>query len=308
MIHHSFSSWIFFDYLVTVLYSRTQITSYKPGQFTNRRQRKPHSDCTPVRRCGNFTLPALRFEDRGYHNLGLSLVGLLAKLLRRALDSDLFFRILEVADHRSENRLTELGMIAQAMEFAKINGVVGDYFEFGLWQGKTFRYAHKMMRRYSVKGMKLWGFDSFQGLPTHQSRPDNIWYEGQFAYGRDQLERDILACGFKPQDYELVEGFYDQSLDDALVERLIRDQVKASIVYIDCDLYESTRPVMRFISNFLQNGTILCFDDYFTYKGASDEGEARALAEFSAQNPRFCFIPYMSYSPVGQSFIVRIRP
>lgn len=240
--------------------------------------------------------------------MGQPMMDLLAKLLRRVLNSGLFLRIVEVVDRRSENRVKELGMIAQGMEFAKINGVRGDYFEFGLWQGKTFKYAHKMMRRYSVSGMKLRGFDSFRGLPTHESRPDNIWHEGQFVFSRDHLERELLTCGFKPQDYELVEGFYDQSLDDALVERLSREQVKAAVVYIDCDLYESTCPVLMFISNFLQNGTIVCFDDYFNYKGAKDEGEARALAEFCAENPRFDFMPYMPYAPLGQSFIVRIHP
>ena len=72
-------------------------------------------------------------------------------------------------------------MIAQAFEFKKINGVEGDYFEFGLWQGKTFVYAHKMMRRYEIKDMKLRGFDSFEGLPAHENSQDNIWREGQFC-------------------------------------------------------------------------------------------------------------------------------
>lgn len=227
--------------------------------------------------------------------------------LKRILQSDWVMRLLEVADRRSENRVTEFGMIAQAMEFAKINGVSGDYFEFGLWQGKTFKYAHKMRRRYGVKGLRLRGFDSFQGLPAHSDSPDNIWHKGQFAYGRVSLERDLRASGFDAADYELVEGFYDQSLTPQLVEHLRAQNVRAAIVYIDCDLYESTQPVLRFIGNFLQNGTIVCFDDYYNYKGAKDEGEARALSEFLAANPRFEFIPYYLYAPLGQSFIVRVN-
>jgi hypothetical protein len=199
-------------------------------------------------------------------------------------------------------------MLAQAMEFAKINGVGGDYFEFGLWQGKTFKYAHKMIRRYSLKGIKLRGFDSFQGLPSHENRSDNIWHKGQFAYGRNLLERDLLDSGFKSTEYELVERFYDDSLNEELVAKLSLAGVKAAVVYIDCDLYESTKPVLKFIVNFLQNGTIICFDDYYNYKGAKDEGEARAIAEFLLENPHIEFIPYMIYSPLGQSFITRIQP
>ena len=245
-----------------------------------------------------------RFFDLIYHN------GKSAKvrwLKRTLLDSTWFYRLVEIFDRRSENRLTELGMIAQAMEFAKINEVGGDYFEFGLWQGKTFQYAHKMMRRYSLHGMKLRGFDSFQGLPDHARTNDNIWHAGQFAYSRAALEKDLRNYGFRFIDYELVEGFYDASLNDGLVRGLKAKQVRAAIVYIDCDLYESTRPVLRFIANFLQNGTIVCFDDYFNYKGSRDQGEARALNEFCAEYPAFEFMPYLTYSPLGQSFIVRLR-
>lgn len=231
---------------------------------------------------------------------------MLTRLLKSLADSDWVLRLLEVADRRSENRITEFGIIAQAMEFAKINSVRGDYFEFGLWQGKTFRHAYRLRNRYSVQGMKLRGFDSFQGLPEFEKERDEIWSAGQFAYGRERLDADLASWGLQRHDYELVAGFYDQSLDDALVARLQRENVQAAVVYIDCDLYESTRPVLRFLANFLQNGTIVCFDDYFNYKGAPDQGEARALSEFLAANPRFQFIPYQPYAPLGQSFIVRL--
>ena len=61
------------------------------------------------------------------------------------------------------------------------------------------------------------------------------------------------------------------------------------------------------MSHFLQNGTIVCFDDYFNYKGARDQGEAQALSEFCVEHSGFEFVPYMVYSPLGQSFIVRLR-
>lgn len=231
----------------------------------------------------------------------------LSERLKRLLNSYAFLRLVEVFDRRSENRITEFGMIAQAMEFAKINNMEGDYFEFGLWQGKTFKYAHKMRRRYAVEQMKLRGFDSFQGLPQHQDSQDNIWHAGQFAFSRPQLEQELRLSGFLDADFELIEGFYDDSLNPTLIERLSAENVKASVVYIDCDLYESTRPVLRFMAHFIQNGTIICFDDYYNYKGAKDEGEARALSEFLAEHPKFEFIPYMPYAPLGQAFIVRIH-
>lgn len=231
------------------------------------------------------------------------------KFLQGLMNSPHALRLLEVLDRRSENRMTEFGMLAQAFEFVKINGVRGDYFEFGVWQGKTFAYARTMARRYRVRPVMFRAFDSFAGLPPVDTKANHeVWTEGQFACSKPEFERILASKGFQPEEYELVEGFYDQSLNDALIGRLTKAGVKAAIVYVDCDLYESTVPVLRFIRHFLQDGTIVCFDDYYNYRGLPGHGEQKALAEFLQDNPGVRLIPYMAYSPLGQSFICSIKP
>src|SRR6267142_3696703 len=91
--------------------------------------------------------------------------GVLLKLARRLGNTRVAIRLIEGVDLHSDNRLRERGMLAQAFEFKTINNVPGDYFEFGLWRGKTFLHAHEMKQRYRCDKMRLWGFDSFQGLP-----------------------------------------------------------------------------------------------------------------------------------------------
>lgn len=229
------------------------------------------------------------------------------KALQGLLNSPFALRLTEVLDRRSENRMTEFGMLAQAFEFSKINGVRGDYFEFGVWRGKTFTYARTMARRYRVSPIRFRAFDSFAGLPpVDGSARHEVWKEGQFACSKPEFEQILATKGFRPDEYELVEGFYDKSLDDTLVQRLKQADVKAAIVYIDCDLYESTVPVLRFIRHFLQDGTIVCFDDYFNYRGQPGHGEQKALAEFLQDNPDIRLSPYMAYSPLGQSFICSV--
>jgi O-methyltransferase len=223
--------------------------------------------------------------------------------MRRFLNHPLMLRLVEVFDRRSENRNTEFGMLAQCFEFCKINEIKGDYFEFGVWRGKTFDYARTMARRYSYGPLVFRGFDSFQGLPQVPDRSHEIWSEGQFTCSRIEFEEILRKKGFQTDDYALVEGFYAQSLTPALSEQLRQKGVKASIIYVDCDLYESTRDVLAFIPPFLQQGTILCFDDFYNYRGRSDEGEQRAFKEFCAQHTEFTFSPYIHYSPLGMSFI-----
>ena len=90
-------------------------------------------------------------------------------------------------------------MLASAFEFKKINNVPGDYFEFGLWRGKTF----VLCARNEIAGIGAMecGFldlDSFQGLPAVDDRRDNVWTEGQFACSEREF-RDILGrAGLRP--------------------------------------------------------------------------------------------------------------
>jgi len=224
---------------------------------------------------------------------------------RRLLDAPTSSQLVRFLDIRSENRMRELGMIATAFEFQAIDGIRGDYLEFGLYRGRTFCHAYRMKRRYGRRDMLLWGFDSFQGLPQIEDHRDNVWSSDQFSCSEAELRRILRRDGLTNQEYRLVSGYYEESLDSRAHEKL--DGRTAAIVYVDCDLYESTRVVLNFVARYLGNGTVVCFDDYYCYKGAPDQVEQRALAEFLAAMPEYQFIPWFDYCPVGKSFIIRTK-
>ena len=58
----------------------------------------------------------------------------------------------------------------------------------------------------------------------------------------------------------IIKGFYKSSLNNKLKENFKKRKIKASLVTIDCDLYESAVPVFKFL-NFFQEGTIIYLDD-----------------------------------------------
>jgi O-methyltransferase len=225
--------------------------------------------------------------------------------VRNFLSQSWVIRIVEAIDAFSENRFAKRGMISQAFAFAGVNGVAGDYFEFGLARGETFLIAHRMRRRYSLDQMKLFGFDSFEGLPEIDDARDNVWSMGQYACSEDDLRKILRKHGMRPTEYELIKGYYDRSLNAELHERLA--DRKAAIAYIDCDLYSSTKLVLNFLRSYLVDGSIVCFDDYYSYKGNPDQGEQKALSEFLQSSSEFAFIPWTDYFPLGKSFIVRLR-
>ena len=71
--------------------------------------------------------------------------------------------------------------------------------------------------------------------------------------------------------------------------------MKAAIVWIDCDLYESTVPVLDFIVPFVQTGTIFCFDDWFSFAGHFMKGEIRATREWLERNPDIRLTQYRDF-------------
>lgn len=125
------------------------------------------------------------------------------------------------------------------------NGIPGDYLEFGTGEGFSFACAHRANLRSSKLLRKLWGFDSFEGLPQETSERDQhrAWVEGEMAIGLQQFERHCRRNGIR--NYELVPGFFSESLSrfgDA-------DFPVGSIAfaYVDCDLYTSTLDVLKFL-------------------------------------------------------------
>ena len=80
---------------------------------------------------------------------------------------------------------------------------------------------------------------------------------------------------------------------------------KAAIVMIDCDLYASTKIVLDFITDLIDSGTIIIFDDWYSFKADPNMGEQKACNEWVEKNKNINLIPYGKYGHNFQmSFIV----
>jgi hypothetical protein len=79
---------------------------------------------------------------------------------------------------------------------------------------------------------------------------------------------------------------------------------KVGVVHIDVDLYSSTKEVLIFSKPLLKIGTLIIFDDYYSYPPKGEKGEMRALLEFCKGNIGFEVKEWKAYSTFGQSFFV----
>jgi len=175
----------------------------------------------------------------------------------------------------------------------------GYYFEFGSHEANTMRMAWDSFRY--LFDWDFIAFDSFEGLPEIESiDKQEIWQKGKLATAEEDFIRLCVSHGMPRAKLRTVCGYYDQSLTDSLRNELLPK--KAAVVYIDCDLYRSTVPVLKFIKDFLQTGTVIVFDDWNCFYGDPDRGERLAWREFREANPEFHFEDFVA-NGMQRSFI-----
>ena len=193
------------------------------------------------------------------------------------------------------------------MGFIKDCKVEGAYMEFGCADGGSLADAYRAARRCNLQDMRFFAFDSFEGLPEPIGLDaDRLrrYEKGEFACNIDKYKRNIKLQGVDLNRVTITPGWYDKTLTKDL--RASLSIGRAAVIMIDCDLYESTVPVMDFITDYIQDGTVLIFDDWFSYKGRTDRGEAKAFYEWLLKNPSFKANKYHNTSRTMMSFIMQV--
>jgi len=201
-------------------------------------------------------------------------------------------------------RFENLRMLETAFGFLANEGITGDYAEFGVFQGATFSAAFHAARRWGNRAMRFHAFDSFAGLPDLEARDaGGPFHAGQFSATRPFFERRLRKNGVDLSRVTITEGYFDETLTSARREQIALRQV--AIAVVDCDLYSSTVPVLRFLSDLLVDGAILIFDDWYCFKSSPQHGEQRACREWLLEQSGLTLAEYRSFHWSGQSFIVQ---
>jgi O-methyltransferase len=185
--------------------------------------------------------------------------------------------------------------------------IEGDYLEFGCADGTSLVDMFDAVKQYhQLRPMHFYIFDSFEGLPEPSGLDGDVnrrYAKGDFSCSLSDYKRNVVRGGVDLTRVTCTPGWYNESLSDDLKQRLpLR---KAAIILVDCDLYESTVPVLNFITDYIQSGTIIIFDDWFSYKGRLDLGEAKAFDEWLTKNPKIKATEYQKAGRTMTSFILQ---
>ena len=191
----------------------------------------------------------------------------------------------------------------QAYDYLAANFIEGDYYEFGCHKARTFRMSLSEARKKNFNNMNFYAFDSFAGLPQI-SIIDRFpgWNKGGLKTTEESFDAIIKKHGLFLDRIVKVKGFYNDILTAEMQKQFTEKEQKPAIVYVDCDLYESAAAVLHFIEPLLQDGSIVCFDDWNNYKANPNKGERRAFKEF-VDRSGLHFEEFISVGWFGKSFI-----
>lgn len=131
------------------------------------------------------------------------------------------------------------------------------------------------------------------------------FFEGQFAYNRKNVEKNLRKHGMEFDKVQLIEGFYEDTLDEELKKNLKAEY--AGVVMMDCDLYSSTCTALNWLEGLIADKTVVIFDDWYSFTEGEELGQQRALKEFQQRNRHLVFEPYIEYERSGKVFLVRER-
>lgn len=173
--------------------------------------------------------------------------------------------------------------------------VPGDIVEFGVFQGDWIEHLYVSLEK-NESQKKIYGFDSFEGLPRPDAANDlDCWVEGQYSADYKSVY-DKLKCEIRPR-LILVPGWFNISVKSQLAINI------ETICYcrIDCDLYESAKSALEFLTDRLANNAIIIFDDW-THD--ENKGETKAFIEWAPRS-RLQF-EFLAHNSIGHLYL-RVR-
>jgi len=178
----------------------------------------------------------------------------LLKNVKTDVREELYWRELHSDELESH---VSLAFLAGLLELVSTTDALqGDIIELGTYKGgTTISLAHYLQLIGSKK--KVYACDTFAGHPYGTS--SKIWM-AKSHFSDTNLEHVQRKCELFHVDdrIRLVEGRFEDSLDPALRHEMF------SLAFIDCDLYQSAKYSLTWLTSHLTKGGVIVTHDYFS--------------------------------------------
>ena len=203
------------------------------------------------------------------------------------------------------HNLEKYHVLKKVHYLSAIENIEGDYLEFGVFTGSSFSHSIRCCQKMQklnpkVLGTKFYGFDSFSGFGEIIEEDIHPFYTDEnFSTSLAAVEKRVARAA-KNLGYQLVPGFFSDSLKDGPDSFGIK---KARIIFIDSDTYSSASEALIFCTSVIQDGAFIILDDFYSYRGSNSRGVAKAFNEFIEKN-KIQVRHVFTYGMGGTVFIV----
>ncbi len=207
----------------------------------------------------------------------------------RKLDGFIPANVLVLPATPSILRLQNREGLQLALEYVQRSGLQGHYAEFGVFWGNSFFSAYHCFANV-LKG-NFYAFDSFEGLSSPDSL-ETLYTSGDFrqhsySFNKKSFRAVGELLGIPFDRIRIVQGYYQDTLKADSANNYHLKSQSISICAIDCDLYESTKIALDFVSPFIESGGLIYFDDWRLCRASPIVGERAAALSWLRENPSF---------------------
>ncbi len=191
-----------------------------------------------------------------------------------------------------------LARIKSVLEQIKNRSSSGAILEFGVWEGYSLSKMVSFLRENKMTN-KVYGFDSFAGLPASEPnlKDGKMWNIGEYASTLQNTKSELINVLGHIDDISLIQGVYSQILNQELLEGL--NIQKADLVHVDCDMISSCEDVLNFCKPIIKPGTFLVFDEW-------DLGEDRCWRAFEERYIKSARVIPVEISVSCENYIVEV--
>jgi hypothetical protein len=180
------------------------------------------------------------------------------------------------------------------------------YLEFGVFVGTSMACMYRAASAASATGLRLIGFDSFQGMPAGVAeQTDGRWHKGDLYADVALTRANLRRLGVPVDRVELVEGWFEDTLNDETRSRLRVD--RAAVVMIDCVSASATKMVLGFVAPLIRDRAVVYVDGWES-AGLADGGlgKREAFNLWIASHPELTSeeLPALRYANIARAFLI----
>ena len=182
--------------------------------------------------------------------------------------------------------INRLNNLANSIKKFRESKTPYSFVECGVAQGGCLAFMKHCLVSYNQNGHKIFGFDSFEGMPSVSKEDCPEVFDGAAGdpskwvgyncskYGEQAVHDTFKLLNLPMDNVFIVKGYFENTL-----EKHIDNIGEIAVLRLDNDWYSSTKYCLELLYDKVIKGGVILIDDYGAFDGCK-----KAVDEFREKN------------------------